>query len=874
MASGPASPRRDEPATLPAATSPDARRLTGLDEAEAARRLDQGANELPSPGARSFVTILRGVLAEPMFLMLLVAAGLYLAIGDPAEGAALTVFACLSVGLVIVQEVRGERALSALRDLSAPTARVRRSGRDRMVPAREVVVGDLLVVEEGERIAADAVLRSHHGLVVDESLLTGEGVPVRKRAEPTAAFADVRPGGDDRPELYAATLAVSGRGLAEVARTGSATAVGAIGASLAGIDETATTLQGAIAGLVRAFAIFGALTSVALVVLVHMTGGSWVEGLLAGLALAMAMLPEEFPMALAIFVALGAERLARVKVLTRRPAIIETLGAATVLATDKTGTLTANRMELAAIASDGEEARLDDDAPLSPALVRVLSVAARASRAEGFDPIDRALMAAAGARLDGAVHPADRGAEADYAVAPDLLAMTRLWRDGAGAGQVATKGAPEAVARLCGLSEAETAALLARTEGLAVRGLRVLAVAEGRWEADAPTHQSAFALDLVGLVGFADPLRPTVPAAIREAQRAGIRVVMITGDLPETARAIATGAGIGWAVDRPVGFAEGPLAVLTGPEIAALDDPGLAERAREVNVFARVMPSEKLRLVRAFQATGEVVAMTGDGVNDAPALTAAHIGIAIGPRATDVAKEAADIVLLDEDFGSIVAGVRLGRRIFDNLRKVMIYIAAIHVPIAGLALLPVLFGGAPLMLPLHVVLTEMVIDPICSLAFENESEEPGIMERRPRALGEPFVGMRQIGWGLMQGVGLLAACLAVHVAALRAGLVIDEARTLVFVALTTGNLALVQVNATAGLALTRLFRRGSLVSWMITAAASLALATTIVVPPLRDLFHFALPDPSAVGLAIAAGLVAPLAFDLMKLVRPRSLRAE
>ncbi|MDK9696900.1 MAG: HAD-IC family P-type ATPase [Siculibacillus sp.] len=846
--------------------------FSGLDEAEAARRLAHGANELPSPGARDLLAILKSVLSEPMFLMLLVAAGLYLTLGDPHEGLALGVFACLTVGLVILQEVRGERALTALRDLSAPTARVRREGRERIVPAREVVPGDILVVEEGERIAADAVLRENHALVVDESVLTGEGVPVRKIAEVDAPFADVRPGGDDRPELYAATLAVSGRGSAQVARTGASTVVGAIGASLATIDETATTLQGAIAGLVRVFAIFGAAASVALVVLVHLSGGSWVEGILAGLALAMAMLPEEFPMALAIFVALGAERLARVNVLTRRPAIIETLGAATVLATDKTGTLTANRMDLAAIAADGQEIRLDEPevAPLSPALARVLAVAARASRADGFDPIDRALIVAADARLDGPPHPADHGLEADYAVAPGLLAMTRLWRDPAGPGHVATKGAPEAVARLCGLDEAETAALLARVEDLARRGLRVLAVAEGRWDAaPAPAHQTSFALDLVGLVGFADPLRPTVPAAVLQAHRAGIRVVMITGDHPVTARAIASKVGIGRGVDRPVGIAEGPLAVLTGPEIAAMDDAALAEVARTVDVYARVMPSEKLRLVRALQAAGEVVAMTGDGVNDAPALEAAHCGIAIGPRATDVAKEAADIVLLDEDFGSIVAGVRLGRRIFDNLRKVMIYIAAIHVPIAGLALIPVIFGAPPVMLPLHVVLIEMVIDPICSLAFENESEEPGIMDRPPRDLGEPFVGLRQLLRGLSQGVGILAACLGVHAWALHTGFDEATARTLVFVALTTGNLALVQVDATTGLALTRLFRPGSLASWVITAAAAAALATVIAVPYLRDLFRFALPDPAPLAIAIAAGLAAPLAFDLMKPVQRR-----
>jgi Ca2+-transporting ATPase len=524
-------------------------------------------------------------------------------------------------------------------------------------------------------------------------------------------------------------------------------------------------------------------------------------------------------------------------------------------------------MDLGVIAVDDEEIRLDapDAGPLSPALARVLAVAARASRAEGFDPIDRALIVAADARLDGPVHPADHGLEADYAVAPGLLAMTRLWRGPDGSSLVATKGAPEAVARLCGLDDAATALLLDRVERFAASGLRILAVAEGTWDAGpAPSHQTSFRLDLVGLVGFADPLRPTVAAAIAEAHRAGIRVVMITGDHPETARAIATRAGIGRGVDRPVGIAEGPVAVLTGPEIAALDNAALAERVRATDVYARVMSAEKLRLVRALQAGGEVVAMTGDGVNDAPALEAAHCGIAIGPRATDVAKEAADIVLLEDDFGHIVAGVRLGRRIFDNLRKVMTYIAAIHVPIAGIALVPPMFGAPLIFLPLHVVVIQMVIDPICSLAFEREREEPNVMSRPPRHIDEPLIGLRQIISGIVQGSALLVACLLLHQMALAQGLGEDPARTLVFVCLTTGNLALVQVNATHRIALPLLFRAGSGTFWAICIFAVCVLTLIIEVPALAAVFRFALPDAGSMAIAIAAGLAAPLAFDFMK----------
>ncbi|MCE1236903.1 MAG: cation-translocating P-type ATPase [Hyphomicrobiales bacterium] len=833
--------------------------LAGLDEAEAARRLAlHGPNEIPSPGGRSALGVVAEVLREPMFLMLLAAAGLYLIVGDPIEGAVLSLFAGLSVGLVIVQEIRGERALDALRDLSAPTARVRRGGRDRVLPAREVVPGDLLVLAEGDRIAADAVLRDASGLVVDESLLTGESVPVRKSPEPRAAFCDERPGGDDRPEVWASTLVVGGRGWADVARTGAATSVGAIGLSLAAIDETATGLQAAIAGIVRVFAIFGGLASAALVLLVGLQDGDWIAGLLAGLALAMAMLPEEFPMALAIFVTLGARRLAVERVLTRRPAIIETLGAITVLAVDKTGTLTENRMRLALIGDGADEVDWDDarQPSLQPSLARLLAAARRASRRDGPDPIDAALRRAAPDEADG-----ER--VADWGVTPDLLAMTRVWRDPAGRLSAAAKGAPEAIFDLCRLPLEERERRGREAADLAARGLRLLAVAEADDLPAAPADPRDVAFRFLGWVGFADPLRASVPAAVARARAAGVRVVMITGDMPATALAVAAAAGLSTAAG-----------CLTGPEIETMDEATLAGRAAEVSVFARIMPAEKLRVVRALQASGAVVAMTGDGVNDAPALEAAHVGIAVGPRATDVAKEASDIVLLDEDFGAIVSGVRLGRRIFDNLRKVMIYIAAIHVPIAGVALIPVVLGHPPLILPLHVALIEMVIDPICSIAFESEPEEEGVMERPPRPLAEPFVGLGHLAWGLAQGLGVLVACLVVEAFARRDGHAADEVRTLVFIALTAGNLALVQVDAALGSAIVRAFTRVNGVSWAITLLTAGVLAGVILTPGLADLFGFARVAAGPALGAILAGVVAPILFDLAKFVpalrrRPR-----
>jgi P-type Ca2+ transporter type 2C len=362
---------------------------------------------------------------------------------------------------------------------------------------------------------------------------------------------------------------------------------------------------------------------------------------------------------------------------------------------------------------------------------------------------------------------------------------------------------------------------------------------------------SAWNFEWLGLLAFEDPLRASVPAAVKLARQAGIGVKMITGDAPQTALAIAREAGIA---------TEG--AALLGADIDAMDDSALAHAVRHTNVFARVSPTHKLRLVRALQAGGDVVAMTGDGVNDAPALRAAHIGIGMGARGTDVAREAAALVLQDDDFGHIVQAVSQGRRIFDNLRKVMLYIVAIHVPIAGLALLPLLFGLPPLLLPAHVALTEMVIDPMCTLGYEGLRAEGQHMRQPPRPLSEPLIGRAQLLLGLMQGALLLAVCFAVYALALQQGLATGAARFIAFVAMTAGNLTLALIDTTQ-----QPLSRGGSVAWpfiWITLAAVAALALCVALPPLRSLFGFAWPGVAELGLAVLAGVLGTAWWDLAK----------
>ncbi len=829
--------------TLPAAVP------RGLSSAEAASRLARsGPNLLTQRERRGGWQTLGAVLAEPMFLLLLVAAGVYLVLGDLGEGLLLSAFAVLSVALVVLQERRSARALDALRELAAPQVRVWRDGRRTVIPARELVPGDWIAVGEGERVAADAVLREASALSVDASLLTGESAPVMKRPAVLADDDD-----EDACRIHAGTLVVAGEGLAEVTATGAATAMGRIGASLADIDIAPTPLQRQLRQLVRWLAL-GALALSSLLVLWHgLRAGDWMQGLLAGIALAMAMLPEEFPMALAVFLALGAWRLARVQVLARRPAVVEALGAATVLCVDKTGTLTENRMQVCRLvamdAAGGVQLALDlppssapSPAPLPEAAHRLVEFAMLASQRGGVEPMDAAILGRGDAGLAGTehLHPRWRVAQA-FALTPELLAVTHDWVGEDGLHRVAAKGAPEAVADLCHLPPGALAALRAEAQALATQGLRVLAVAEGQGRATPAPHPHDYDFTLLGLVAFEDPLRPSVPAAVAQARRAGIAVVMITGDHPATALAIAAQAGIDTAAGS-----------LTGAQLQGLDEAALAQAVRRVRVFARVTPQDKLRLVRAFHANGEVVAMTGDGVNDAPALKAAHIGIAMGVRGTDVAREAASVVLLEEDFGRIVEGVRLGRRIDDNLRKVMTYIVAIHVPIAGLALLPLLFGLPPLMLPVHVVVTEMIIDPVCSLAFENAPQARGIMERPPRPASAPLVDRALVLRAAWQGLGLLAASLAAYAVAIDAGVPVDEARTLAFIGLTVGNLSLVALNAAAGLSARRLFAREFRAFWVVATLAAGLLVLALTVPAVSDLMRLSPPSPGALALTLAA----------------------
>jgi P-type Ca2+ transporter type 2C len=836
--------------------------VKGLSESEAQARLQQhGRNSLPTQESRTFLRIALEVAREPMFLLLLAAGALYFATGKPGDALMLLSFVFVVMAITIIQERRTERALDALRDLSSPRALVLRDGQARRIPGSEVVVGDFLIVAEGDRVPADALLRRGTNVNADESLLTGESVPVRKTPSREATQLE-RPGGDDLPSLFSGTLVTAGQGLCEVMSTGLQTELGRIGKALQEIAPDTTPLQVETGRIVRTLAIVGLAACLVVVVIYALTrGGSaqvWKDGMLAGIAMAMAILPEEFPVILTVFLAFGAWRISRSRVLTRRMPAIETLGAATVLCVDKTGTLTENRMTLSRVVAGVHEKRVADTAEPWPESCRaVLDTAVLASRADPFDPMERALHAAAAQASAAASSNAQpMTLVREYPLSPGLLAVTHVWRDTpSGALLVASKGAPEAIARQCQLSAEGTARMMKEVATLAGAGLRVLGVARaGIIAGDLPASHEEFRLQLAGLVALEDPVRADVPPAVAECRTAGIRVVMITGDYPATAQSIARQAGL-----------EHPEAVMTGEELERLSAEQLAARIEDIHVFARVVPEQKLRIVTALKARGEVVAMTGDGVNDAPALKAAHIGIAMGGRGTDVAREAASLVLLDDNFASIVAAIRLGRRIYDNIRKAIGFTLAVHVPIAGLSMIPVFFADWPLLLlPIHIVFLELIIDPACSLVFEAEAAEPAIMRRPPRATTTRLFSRQIVGIAVLQGLSALAVCLGIF-AMSRAAHGTNASRALVFVSLVVSLIATILINRSWNRTAVRMFREPNATVWWVIGGASGFLAIVLFAPAVRRLFQFAPLHGIDVLLSVLAGAACLVWFDLLKL---------
>ena len=823
----------------------------------------EGYNELPSSKPKNVLQIALGVIKEPMFLLLVACGTLYIILGDINEGLMLLGFVFVIMGIEFYQEKKTEKALDALKDLASPRALVIRDGETIRIAGRDVVTDDIIILQEGDRVPADARVLSCTSLQVDESLLTGESVPVHKR-EWMEGDINSTPGGDEMPYVYSGSMIIQGNGIVRVIATGMNTEIGKIGKALQSVKEEPTKLKSEMGTLVKRLAIIGVVLCLLVIGIYTLTRGDLLNGFLAGITLAMAMLPEEFPVVLTVFLALGAWRMSKKNVLTRKPAAMETLGSATVLCTDKTGTLTQNKMTVTKLYNGTEFVDVKPQSVFPESFHEIIEYGILSSQANPFDPMEKAILTTGDLFLKNTEHiHTDWMMEKEYPLSKELLAMSRLFTNtGTKEKVIAAKGAPEAIFDLCHLEKNKITELDSAVQQMANAGLRVLGVAKAKLAlGQLPDAQHDFNFEFIGLIGLSDPIRENVPAAIAECYKAGIRVIMITGDYPVTASSIGKDIGL-----------KNPERFITGTELEKMSEEELSAKIKDINIFARVVPEQKLKIVNALKRNNEIVAMTGDGVNDAPALKASNIGIAMGEKGTDVAREASSLVLMDDNFASIVGAVKMGRRIFDNLQKALGYIFAIHVPIAGLSLIPVFFADLPLILwPVHIVFLELIIDPACSIIFEAEKEEQNVMTRPPRVFDEPFFGAKKILLSCLQGVGILAICLGVYFVGLEMGYSEKAVRTFTFITLIVGNIGVILSNRSwTSNIFTILLTPNKAVKWVV-GGAIFFLILILNVPFLINLFQFEPVGYIEILVCILAGISSIVWFEIYKKLKSQKM---
>ncbi len=806
----------------------DFEKWPGLNQEQVKERVSAfGFNELNESKKRQVWQVILEVIKEPMFILLIACAIIYLILGGLGEAWMLFSFVIVIIGITIYQENKTEKTLNALKDLSSPQASVIRGGKLLKIPSRELVPDDLVMINEGGRIPADAVVLQSLNLLVDESLLTGESISVLKKDWQGQEFSG--PSGNSQAFVYSGTLVVKGQALIKIKKTGFKTEIGKIGKALDTIKVEKTDLNRQTSQVVKIFALVGLLVCIIVAVGLIISGKELLNSLLIALALAMSVLPEEFPVVLTIFLAMGAWRISRTNVLARRIPAVEALGAVSVLAVDKTGTLTMNKMVINKyyiadkFFSSNKETNLPED------FHNLLSHSLLSITPNPYDPMEIAIKEAANKFLIAKDKiSSDWQLAKEYPLSDTFLGVAYVWQiKDKKEYLVAAKGSPEAILKLCKLNEKERELIMEKVAEMASSGLRVLAVASGEHSGDFPDEHLGFSLEFSGLLGLEDPVRPGVSEAIKECYAAGIRVVMITGDYYLTAQSIA----------RQIGL-KNPENFLIGDDLKDLNDIELKEKIKNISIFARIVPEQKLRLVQALKAHHGVVAMTGDGVNDAPALKAAHVGIAMGERGTDVAREAAALILLDDNFISIVKSIKMGRRIYDNIKKAITYIFSIHVLVAGLALVPVLFGWPIILYPIHIVFLELIIDPACSIIFEREPSEKDIMRRRPRRLRAKLFSPKVLLTSLVQSLFILGAIIAIYAYTINIGMPENESRTLAFVLLIVGNLGLILTSRSRTRSVWSIIHSKNNSFWYMVIGASIFLSLSIIVKPLRSLFRF------------------------------------
>ncbi|MCC5939782.1 MAG: cation-translocating P-type ATPase [Lunatimonas sp.] len=780
-----------------------------------ASRQQFGANSIQEQSG-TFWKVLLEVVREPLFLLLVAAALIYFSVGEYTEGIVMLVALGLVSGISLFQENKSRNAVEALKSLTSSAAQVYREGILVALDPKELVVGDFVVLEDGDLVPADGALVESYDFLVNESMLTGESLALPKTST------------SDDSKVFQGSLVVGGTAVFKVESVGKNTKLGSIGRSLEQIEEPKTPLQVQIRGFVRMMVVFGAGAFVLVCLVNFLTFGDFLAALLHGLTLAMSVLPEEIPVAFSTFMALGAYRLYKMRVIARSPYTVETLGASTVICIDKTGTLTENRMELRQI-YEFSSGKLIEYAEEKAVFSEVLAYGMWASEILPFDAMEKSIHTYYGKLCATDERP---GAQMlhEYPLGGKPPMMTHVFQVGEGKRIVAVKGSLEGILNQSRLSDTDLLGIQEVAGRLLGQGYRLLGVGRGiDARAELPATQFEFEYDFLGILAFYDPPKVNIRGVLRQFYQAGIQVKMITGDHATTAIALADQVGLRHGDE-----------FLTGVAVDDLSIEELKQRVSKVQVFARMYPEAKLKVIEALKANGEVVAMTGDGVNDGPALKAAHIGIAMGQRGSEIAKKSAALVLADDDLGHMPVAVALGRRIYENLKKAIRYIISIHIPIILIVLMPLLLGWefVHIFTPIHVIFLELIMGPTCSIVFEREPIEPGSMDRPPRKVRESFFSIRELSVSLIQGLLITAACLGWGYYAIQEGLDEASVRTLVFAALVFSNVFLTLVNRSFYHSVWTTLKYKNPLIPLILGVSLLVLGLSLTVSPVRSVFGF------------------------------------
>lgn len=817
------------------------------DEQVIASRELHGKNILQAKEQSSLAEALKEAFTEPMFLLLLAAGVIYFLLGESGEGIFMIAAIFLVSAISVYQGSRSRNALEALKALNQSSARVIRNGREQRMPAEDIVQGDVLMIEEGEQMPADVRIIRANDLSVNESILTGEAFAIRK---------------EEGQPLFMGTAIVSGMAYCEVTAVGNRTELGKIGKSLEQISVEKSPLQKQISSFVTKMAIVGAGVFLLVWGINFYHSRDVLDSLLKGLTLAMSILPEEVPVAFTTFMAIGAWRLTKMGIIVKQTQTVETLGSASVICTDKTGTITENRMQLAMVYVHATKQTVPPELWQDDAVRDVISTAMWASETEPFDPMEKALHEAYKTIAHRDERP-DYQMVHEYPLGGRPPMMTHVFANKKGERLIAAKGAPEAIISVSHLSAEESAQVTRQIEDLAGKGYRVLAVGRSTFIGAAyPEQQQSLPFTFLGLVAFYDPPKQNIADVFSTFYNAGIRLKIITGDNTATTLSIAKQAKF-----------RGTEEALTGDDVTKMNEAELTEAVKRVNIFTRMFPAAKLRIINALKADQQVVAMTGDGVNDGPALKAAHIGIAMGNKGTDIAKKAASLVLTDDDLSKMTDAVAMGRRIYSNLKKAIQYILSIHIPIILTVTVPLLQGWIypNIFTPLHVIFLELIMGPTCSIVYEHEPLEKNAMLEPPRPFTTTFLNWSELSTSVIQGLMITAGTLGIYLYAVHNNYDEPMTRTLVFTTLVTANIFLTLVNRSFHYSLFSTIRYNN---WLLRAVLLISIVLSlamIYIPPLAAFFQFSAPALQPLGISIGFGILSVTWFEGWKFAKRRRL---